>query len=274
MIKILKKTQFTDTLPRIVANSIPSTPVIRFTQTKQTDSNKSRLDALLRVAEKIIDKHGIGHFKLELLIEPSGLSRRTIYGIFESKDSLLAMIAIRMLKKYLVIQTKAMKYQGYAREQFFAIHLGHLILAASYPNRYRCIYVCDIPMHKEKVSPHLASEFSTVLESIITGYEGIIQSAIERQEFILPEHLTPNSFARFLWDNHYGTMLMAISSNNNFIHYIEHHNKFQTMLFDALEWSPNSQSSDLQETTEKIINQCFAKDYFSAKAINPNFKLF
>lgn len=272
MIKIIKKRQFTDILPKIVTNSLRIDPV-RFTQTKQSDSN-SRLDALLRVSEKLIDKHGIGHFKLEQLIEPSGLSRRTIYGIFESKDSLLAMIAIRMLNKYLVIQKKAIKYDGFAREQFFAIHLGHLILAASYPHRYRCIYVCDIPIHKEKVSPHLVSEFSQVLENIITGYENIIKAAIETKQFILPDNLTANSFARFLWDNHYGTMLMAISSNNNFIHYIEHHNKFQSMLFDAMEWSPNSETTDAIEITERIINQCFAKDYFAAKSLNPSFKLY
>lgn len=239
--------------------------------------SEEKMNHLLVLTEKLISKHGFDGFTFDDLTNESIYSRATIYTTLKNKEILFARLAIKALEAWKKLTSRAIKYNGSAREKLIAIYVAQAITLNMFPGGFRTIFYVNSPYFNDVINHDMSSlgvksELKELNQFFITSIEGLMNEAIEHKQLKVSDTFDTKEMANNFWSSTYGFISLNINNADNLMSLIKQSESFISFIADSIEWQPLSTKHDYQKLIKHIIADLFPIEHAQIKGVNINFK--
>lgn len=119
------------------------------------EANKAqKKEAFITAAEKLFAEKGFENTSIEEIVKYSGLTKRTLYQYFLSKEDLFYAIALKGARQLFDASMKALESGENVREKIRLANLAHLAFYKKNPNLFRILNYNPANRQNIEASPH------------------------------------------------------------------------------------------------------------------------
>lgn len=237
---------------------------IRRLKTKRQQAIAEREQALLVLAETILEEHGASHLNMDKLVAASDYSKGTVYNHFSSKEDLFCALCVKYLRLLLDRLAKIDPFQGNTREKVLACHYAYRLHMLMHPTLFMIAMMSQSPAIREKSSPKRLDEHRELDRKVTLLIDQLHQDAVKRGDLRVSIGVSVNNLVFASWAMSFGTnSLLAVATNLETIQRLEMDNTLlvnTSLLMDGMGWVPLSTEFDYQQTWVRIGREIFADE--------------
>jgi AcrR family transcriptional regulator len=119
------------------------------------EANKlQKKETFIRAAEELFVEKGFENTSIEEIVRRAGLTKRTLYQYFQSKEDLYYAVALEGAKQLYETAMEAMQRGENTREKIRLSNLAHLNFYKEYQNLFRILNYTPPSKETSETSPH------------------------------------------------------------------------------------------------------------------------
>lgn len=123
-------------------------------QSKREANKAQKKEAFIEAAEKLFAEKGFENTSIEEVVKRSGLTKRTLYQYFQSKEDLFYAVALKGARRLYEASTDALEQGENAREKIRLANLAHLAFYRDYPASFQILNYLPANKQNSEASPH------------------------------------------------------------------------------------------------------------------------
>jgi len=251
-----------------------SPPINTKKMTRKQRELHEREQLILDTAQVILREDGIQGLTMERVASEIEYSKGTVYNHFSSKEEIISGISCRCSINIVEMFNRAKNYSGNHRERIAAIGIAHSLYAQLHPDELRSLQVLKSTDVREKISIEKQTELLHLEQQITNIVLEIINDAIKDGDIQASQPFIPGSIFLGLWSMGYGSNLLHVSGIPFDKLGIQQPLKMMWVnshkLLDSYQWQPLSNTFDINELKEKLINELFSDEAKQLEYLNSN----
>jgi len=142
---------------------------------------KERDRLILEATDQLLSTEGYLGLNLNSVADHIEYSKATIYNHYETKEDLLLAVVNMHMERRLDYFGRALTLPGFAREQFFAVGFGDLLLSRLSPHIFTLLQLSLSPSIWEKSTKERHQAFNALQERVVTVMRTIFSKAVEEK---------------------------------------------------------------------------------------------
>jgi len=235
-------------------------------------SLQHREQQIIDAALDLIQENGIENLTIDKVVAKVPFSKGTVYKHFLGKEDLMLALGNQAIAILVDLFSRAAKFDGCARERMLLLNLSYLIYAILHPALFKTVVCSKSPNVYEKCSEKRLQQQEQLEVKLLTTIHGIVELAIDNDNFVLPANMTIQQVCFASWSMSYGTIgllsteVEQCSGSSGLVVERELFNQ-NNILFDGLQWQPLSKDKDYVAAIKIALPQVFAKELAEMKAI-------
>jgi len=220
----------------------------------------------------LIQVHGIENLTMDKVVAKVPFSKGTVYKHFLGKEDLMLALGNQAVAILGDLFSRAAKFDGCARERMLILNLSYLIYAILHPALFKTVVCSKSPNVYEKCSEKRLQEQEQLEVKLLSTIHGIVEQAIDNNNFVLPAHMNIQQVCFANWSMSYGTIgllsaeVEQCSGSSGLVVERELFNQ-NNLLFDGMQWAPLTRDKDYVVALEKALPQVFAKELAEMKSL-------
>jgi AcrR family transcriptional regulator len=147
------------------------------TLSKREANKRQKKEAFLKAAEKLFVEKGFENTSIDEVVRNAGLTKRTLYQYFQSKEDLFYAVALKGARLLAKASAKALSKGRNACDKIRLINLAHLSFYKEYPDLFRILNYLPANQESIKASPHF-QELTKVDAARLKSLGELIDSAV------------------------------------------------------------------------------------------------
>lgn len=218
----------------------------------------------LDTARTLLVENGYLGLKMDDIAAATEYSKGTLYQHFVSKEDMVMGLAVETLVKKVEMFERAAAFNGRSRERMAAIGMASELFMRRYPDQFRIEQIIRADSFREKASPERREKLFSCELRCIANITGIINEAIQQNELILPEMLTPEQLTFGMWSLSLGAQNLMTAAN--YLGDLGMDNPFEAIInnihvmLDGIGWHPLTRDWDYEKTFKRVANEIFAEE--------------
>ncbi|MDD1782544.1 TetR/AcrR family transcriptional regulator [Enterovibrio sp. ZSDZ35] len=225
---------------------------------------KAREKELLDIARSVVAREGFAQLTMDKVAAASPYSKGTVYNHFNSKEDLIAALAIEALSRELPMFKRALDFNGTSREKCIAMHAGYFVFSQLEPILAMCALVSRTPAVTEKSAPSRLQKLDQLEEIAVAIGDAFVQAGLDAGDLTMREGVSKDNVVFANWAMGFGTNALV----NNAQHSSCITRQLNTnvvllninLLLDGLGWQPLSTEFDYQETWNRAQRELFSEE--------------
>lgn len=121
---------------------------------KREVNKAQKKQAFLNAAEKLFSEKGFENTSIEEVVKQAGLTKRTLYQYFQSKEDLFYAVALKGARLLADAAFEAMERGENARDKIRLVNLAHLSFYREYPDSFLILNYLPANQQNIEASPH------------------------------------------------------------------------------------------------------------------------
>ncbi len=143
------------------------------------ESNKIlKKEIFLNVAEKLFAEKGFENTSVDEVVINAGLTKRTLYQYFLSKEDLYYAVALKGARLLSETSFDALAQGENARDKIRLVNLAHLDFYTKYPDLFRILNYAPANQQNTEASPHY-QEISKINIARMASLGSLVESAMQ-----------------------------------------------------------------------------------------------
>lgn len=119
------------------------------------EANKiQKKETFIKAAEELFVEKGFENTSIEEIVSRAGLTKRTLYQYFQSKEDLYYAVALKGARQLYEASMDAMQRGENTREKIRLANLAHLNFYKEYQNSFRILNYAPASKENSETSPH------------------------------------------------------------------------------------------------------------------------
>ncbi|USH03466.1 TetR/AcrR family transcriptional regulator [Grimontia kaedaensis] len=237
------------------------------TLTRKQLAIRDREKELLEIARSIVARKGFAHLTMDKVAAASPYSKGTVYNHFNSKEDLIAALAIEALSRELPILRAGLDFNGSTREKCVAMHAGYSIFSRMEPILAMCILVSRTPAVTEKSAPERLARLNELEEIAVSIGDTFIDMGLESGDLVLQEGVTTDTIVFANWAMGFGTNALVHNAQHStcVARQLSSNVVLQNVnfLLDGMGWKPLSSEFDYTKTWDRALKELYADEVAS-----------
>jgi AcrR family transcriptional regulator len=225
---------------------------------------------LLRIARKLILKHGVHGLTMERLAAATPYSKGTIYQHFRSREDMLAALCVSMGELRLNMFERASRFAGRSRERAIAAHKGHSLLFHLHRELWQAEQLISEIHLRARLSPEYREAYDAINGRCFGTYMGILRDGMAAGELVPPYGLGPEQLLIGMVGSVRGlygiwasdSPMQAWVNDSTDLHF-----KLVNAFFDGFGWRPFSSEWDYAKTAERVRTEVFPEEYKQLESV-------
>ncbi len=123
-------------------------------QSKREANKAQKKEAFLDAAEKLFMEKGFENTSIDEVAKNAGLTKRTLYQYFQSKEDLFCAVALKGARLLSIDAFAALERGQNAREKIHMINLAHLSFYKEHPGLFQILNYLPANQQNIETSPH------------------------------------------------------------------------------------------------------------------------
>lgn len=222
-----------------------------------------REQLILETADELLNQHGYLGLNLDHLAKRIEYSKATVYNHFTSKEDLVLAVVTMHLKTRNEYFSRALTFDGRARERVFVIGIADMILAKLYPQWFSLMQLVSTPSIWEKADNKRHQAYAFTSSQCMKVMFEIIRQARNCGD-LAEEYPTDGHILSGLVSMAKGTHLLTeglpLLSDQAGIHpqdlLFDNYNLF----LDGVGWRPLTTEWDYDATQARIESEVFGEE--------------
>ncbi|CZF79729.1 TetR family transcriptional regulator [Grimontia sp. AD028] len=225
---------------------------------------RDREKELLEIARDVVMREGFAQLTMDKVAAASSYSKGTIYNHFNSKEDLIAALAIEALSRELPMFKRSLAFDGSSREKCIAMHAGYFVFSQLEPILSMCAMVSRTPAVTEKSAPERLEKLNELEEIAVSIGDAFIQNGINSGELVLNPGVTSDNVVFANWAMGFGTNALVHNAEHSTCvsRQLNHNIVLQNInfLLDGLGWKPLSTEFDYEQTWARARKELFSEE--------------
>lgn len=225
---------------------------------------REREKELLELAREVVRQEGFAQLTMDKVAAASPYSKGTVYNHFNSKEDLIAALAIEALSRELPILRAALGFNGSSREKCIAMHAGYSIFSQMEPILAMCVLVSRTPAVTEKSAPERLARLNALEEVAVATGDSFVNFGVESGDLVLPKGVTCDTIVFANWAMGFGTNALAQNAQHSTCvsRQLSSNVVLQNInfLLDGMGWKPLSTEFDYAKTWDRARKELFSKE--------------
>ncbi|PKF51224.1 TetR/AcrR family transcriptional regulator [Enterovibrio nigricans] len=219
---------------------------------------------LLEIAKAVVAREGFAQLTMDKVAAASTYSKGTVYNHFNSKEDLIAALAIEALSRELPMFKRALDFDGSSREKCIAMHAGYFVFSQLDPILSMCALVSRTPAVTEKSAPCRLKKLDSLEEIAVAIGDAFVQSGIDAGDLVVREGVTKDNLVFANWAMGFGTNALVNNAKHSscVARQLGTNIVLQNInfLLDGLGWKPLSSEFDYQDTWNRAQRELFSEE--------------
>jgi AcrR family transcriptional regulator len=232
--------------------------------TRKQREIQEREKKLIQIGRKLLLEQGLHGLKLDRVAEIAEYSRGTIYQHFQSKEDLLAAMAIESAQNRFELFERASQFPGLTREKIVAILVADEIFDRSEPQYYRSEFIINLADLLKRAAPENRAKLTEVDNKGLAIAPIIIEDAIRSGD--IPPGISSRHIMFALMTMLIGSHVSSYEETEVINSTVKIGDRFETLrdcvatLLDGFGWRPLSTEWDYSKTVERVRSELFAEE--------------
>ncbi|MFC3120080.1 TetR/AcrR family transcriptional regulator [Agaribacter flavus] len=225
----------------------------------------AREQMIIEAALNIIEREGVENFTMDKVVASVPFSKGTVYKHFNGKEDVILAINNQSLVILCDFFARAAKYEGSPRERMLLVNFSYLMYSLLHPVLFTVELCARSPSVLERCAQTRIDTFEAKQTTLLLIIGGIIQEAVDKQHFKMPETMGVEQVCFSNWSMAYGIISLLsqqdekcdvraglkvereLFNNNNF-------------LLDGMQWLPLSGDRDYKKEVVKALETIFPEE--------------
>lgn len=123
-------------------------------QSKREANKAQKKEAFLDAAKKLFAKKGFENTSIDEVVKHAGLTKRTLYQYFQSKEDLFYAVALKGARQLYEASIDALHRGENARDKIRLANLAHLSFYKEHPDSFQILNYLPANQQNSEASPH------------------------------------------------------------------------------------------------------------------------
>jgi AcrR family transcriptional regulator len=219
---------------------------------------------IIKVARKLLLKHGYLGLTMERIVAHTEYSKGTIYQHFSGKEDVLAAIEAEADIVRSSFFDRAAKFQGNARERMTCLGYAYELYFTLYPGHFNSERMIEAPEVQQRISPKRRLSAKSQDEHCFKVMVDMISAAETEKNLRLPKNMTPQALCFSLWSATSGAYSKLAAhfelpgmTQNELLLSVRHNT---WLLLDGYHWKPLSSEVDYGEIIKRARKEIFPQE--------------
>ena len=243
------------------------------TLTRKQREIQQREELILDVSRRMLVEEGYGALTMDRIAEMTEYSKGVVYQHFKSKEDLVAAMAIQSMRRRVEWFSRAVQFEGRAREKIQAIGVAEELFVRLHPHHFHSEQIIKMGSLRDRASIERTQGLGIKENECFLHALSVVNLAIQTGDLRLPPSSSPAAMVLALWALNVGCYsLMHVNEELLKQHGIEH--PFSSVrrnchaLMDGFGWRPLSSEWNYDATYSKILEQVFPEESVQAGLSN------
>jgi AcrR family transcriptional regulator len=239
------------------------------TLTRKQREIQQREEMLLDVARKMLVEQGYAGLSMDRIAESTEYSKGVIYQHFSSKEDLVTALAVQSLQWRVEYFGRAASFQGRPREKMLAIGVAEELFVRIHPHHFHSERIIKMASLNERASTARLEDLKVEQNHCFGRVRGIVLSAIECGDLVVPPKLTASDIVMALWSLNMGAYSLMYTDREMLIENgvtapLNGVRVHCHALLDGYGWKPLAAVWDYEQSYRRILSEVFPEECLQA----------